>query len=117
LTVVDASVFVDALVTMGTIGDAARAELRGRTELPAPAIFRAEATSALRDLVLRNELDEARARDARARIRYTRIVTYPFEPFADRVWELRENLTVYDAWYVARSPGPRCPIHAPGEAS
>ena len=26
---------------------------------------------------------------------------YPFEPFADRVWELRHNLTTYDAWYVA----------------
>jgi predicted nucleic acid-binding protein len=26
---------------------------------------------------------------------------HPFGPYADRVWELRENLTVYDAWYVA----------------
>ncbi len=26
---------------------------------------------------------------------------HPFAPFADRVWELRDNLTVYDAWYVA----------------
>jgi predicted nucleic acid-binding protein len=24
-----------------------------------------------------------------------------FEPFAGRVWELRRNLTSYDAWYVA----------------
>lgn len=26
---------------------------------------------------------------------------YPFRPFADRAWELRDSLTVYDAWYVA----------------
>ena len=25
----------------------------------------------------------------------------PFHPFADRVWSLRNNLTSYDAWYVA----------------
>jgi predicted nucleic acid-binding protein len=54
-------------------------------------------------------------------------VQYPFEPFLDRVWELRDNLTVYDGWYVAlaesldtslvtadrrlaRVSGPRCPV-------
>ncbi len=30
-----------------------------------------------------------------------RTIQYPFGPFSDRVWELRANLTVYDAWYVA----------------
>jgi predicted nucleic acid-binding protein len=25
----------------------------------------------------------------------------PFAPFAERVWELRRNITSYDAWYVA----------------
>jgi len=28
-------------------------------------------------------------------------VQYAFEPFADRVWELRDNVSVYDAWYIA----------------
>lgn len=31
----------------------------------------------------------------------TRIVFHGLAPFADRVWQLRGNLTVYDAWYVA----------------
>jgi predicted nucleic acid-binding protein len=52
-------------------------------------------------------------------------IQYPFEPFIDRAWELRDNLTVYDAWCVALAerlgtdfvtaderivgaPGPRC---------
>ena len=26
---------------------------------------------------------------------------FPFEPFAERIWALRHNLTAYDAWYVA----------------
>jgi len=26
---------------------------------------------------------------------------FAYEPFASRVWELRENVTAYDSWYVA----------------
>jgi predicted nucleic acid-binding protein len=26
---------------------------------------------------------------------------FPYQPFASRVWELRANVTAYDAWYVA----------------
>ncbi|MBD3647589.1 MAG: type II toxin-antitoxin system VapC family toxin [Pseudomonadales bacterium] len=54
----------------------------------------------------------------------------PFEPFATRVWELRDNLTSYDACYVAvaeaidaplatlyekltRAGGPRCKFVTP----
>ena len=30
-----------------------------------------------------------------------RVRLFPYEPFAQRVWELRHNVTSYDAWYVA----------------
>ena len=36
-----------------------------------------------------------------------------FEPFAERVWELRHNLTSYDACYVAVAEALRS---APGDA-
>lgn len=29
------------------------------------------------------------------------IQLFSFEPFADRVWELRHHVTSYNAWYVA----------------
>ncbi len=29
------------------------------------------------------------------------MISYPFEPFAPRAWERRDNLTVYGAWYIA----------------
>ena len=38
------------------------------------------------------------------------ISLYPFAPFADRVWELRRNLTSYDAWYVAIAEFLDCPL-------
>lgn len=59
-----------------------------------------------------------------------RVELYAFEPVAQRVWELRSNLTAYDAWYVAvaealelplatldeelaRAPGPKCEFLTP----
>jgi predicted nucleic acid-binding protein len=54
-----------------------------------------------------------------------RVELFAYEPFATRVWQLRDNVTAYDGWYVAlaeslgctlatldlrlaKAPGPRC---------
>jgi predicted nucleic acid-binding protein len=127
MTVVDASVFVNALVSVGPPGQAARDELKRLTVLEVPAIFTAEVTSALRAASLSGQLSLGHAETAREQLRLVRKVQYPFDPFSDRVWELRGNLTVYDAWYVAlaewlatdlvtadaclaNSTGPRCAV-------
>lgn len=127
MPVLDASVVVDALAVAGPAGDLARDELRGLSELQVPAIFAAEVTSALRGLVARRALSSIRAADALDRVLTMRITNYPFEPFARRIWELRDAMTVYDAWYVAlaeclgtelvtadrrlaAAPGPRCQV-------
>ena len=130
MAVFDASVFVDALVGAGRHGDRARQELHDVAVLQVPAIFGAEATSALRGLVLRGALDPIRASAAIEQVRIVRTIQYPFEPFCSRVWQLRANLTIYDGWYVAlaeqlgtelitadrrllKAAGPRCPIRLP----
>ncbi len=127
MPVFDASVVVDALVVTGPAGDLARNEMRGLGELQVPAIFTAEVTSALRGLVRREALSPIRAGAAMTALLTLRTTSYPFEPFARRVWDLRDSLTVYDAWYVAlaerlgtelvtadqrlaTAPGPRCPV-------
>ncbi len=129
MTVVDASVLVDALVVAGPAGDEARHVVRGQEVLAVPSIFTAEATSTLRSMLQRDEIDEARARAALEQVRQVHTLCYPFEPFIARVWALRDNLTIYDAWYVAlaesletdlvtadrrlaEAPGPRCPVVA-----
>ena len=98
--------------------------------LEVTAIFGAEVTTALRMLVLRGEVSPSRAAGAREQVRTARTIQYPLEPFSDRVWELRANLTVYDAWYVAlaewlgtdlvtaderlaNASGPRCAVGRP----
>jgi predicted nucleic acid-binding protein len=132
LSVIDASTLVDALVVVGPAGEAARKELRDVPVLEVPAIFGAEATSALRRLVARGELRSGRAAAALEQVRTVRAIRYPFEPFARRAWELRDNLTVCGAWYVALAEwldtelvssdhaligarGVRCRIRRPGE--
>lgn len=130
MTLIDASVFVDALVNEGRPGAVARAEL-GSQVLDVPDIFKAEVTSALRALVHRGDLTLARALTAVERVRSAAVNPYPFEPFLDRVWELRANVSVHDAWYVAlaeflqtdlvtaderltTAPGPRCTVRLAG---
>ena len=132
--VLDASVVVDALVATGSAGDLSRAEMRGLSVLQVPAIFTAEVTSALRRLVLGDALSSIRAAAALNQILSVRTMSYPFGPFARRVWELHDSLTVYDAWYVAlaerldaelvtadrrlaRARGPRCPIRCLADQS
>jgi predicted nucleic acid-binding protein len=127
LTVFDASVLVDALVVVGAAGDDAREVLRDRSLLHVPSIFAAEATSAIRSMRARGDLSPGQARSAVSKIKVVQIMQYPFEPFLDRAWELRDNLTVYNAWYVAlaesldtslvtadlrlaQASGPRCAV-------
>lgn len=131
MPVIDASVYVDALVVAAQPGDAARAELRDIEVLQVPSVFTAEAVSALRRLIHRGALSEVRAAAAVHQVRTVRTITYPFEPFIDRAWELRDNLTVYAAWYVAlaewldtdlvtadarlaSAAGPSCTVRLPG---
>jgi predicted nucleic acid-binding protein len=101
VSVLDASAYAEALVSRSPVGQAARARIRATRVWHAPAIFPAEVLSAIRGLSLGGDLEPGEAEGARRRLRGTRMTLHPFDPLADRVWELRGNLTVYDAWYVA----------------
>lgn len=52
-------------------------------------------------MLIRGEISQFVALHGQRAVKVVPIRTYPVEPFLDRIWELRENLTVYDAWYVA----------------
>ncbi len=100
MLVVDASVLAPALADDGQDGDTARAHLRGHS-LVAPELIDLETTSVIRRHVLAGVLDTRRASLA-----LTDLVELPLrraahKPLLPRCWELRENLTTYDAAYVA----------------
>jgi predicted nucleic acid-binding protein len=105
--VVDASVLHPAILEPS--GAAMRALLAAPT-LQAPDLVVLEVTSSLRNRVLRAELSEADAGTALARLRRLPVLRHPLMPLLDRVWELRGNLTPYDAAYVALAERLRLPL-------
>jgi predicted nucleic acid-binding protein len=124
--VVDASVLAPALADDGPNGDAARTRLR-RESLVAPELIDLETTSVIRRQLWAEEIDGRRARLALRDLVELPLRRAPHKPLLGRCWELRENLTVYDAAYVAvaeildvvlvtadgrlaDAPGPRCAI-------
>jgi predicted nucleic acid-binding protein len=98
--VVDASIIVTGLADDGPDGDRVRARLRGE-RLVAPHMIDIEVCSAWRRLVAAGNLDERRAKLALVDLGSLRLERAPHGPLLDRCWELRHNLTVYDAAYVA----------------
>lgn len=98
--VVDASVLVSALTDSGPEGEWAE-ELVGAGGLMAPHLALVEATNILRRLELSGRLSRLEAGAAAHDLLLLDLELVPFFPFAERVWELRANVTSYDAWYVA----------------
>jgi predicted nucleic acid-binding protein len=122
--VVDASMVVAALVDSGTDGRWAEALLAGGP-LAAPHLLMVEAANILRRSAASGAISAEQASMAHADLLDLRVELFPYVPFAARIWELRENVTCYDAWYVAvaetfnaplatldarlaNAPGPRC---------
>ncbi len=99
-SVVDSSVLVAALVDTGPHGAWAETVLAGGS-LYAPELAHAEATNIFRRLERARLITTPEANAARNDLMQLEIELFPFEPFADRIWELRHNVTSYDAWYVA----------------
>jgi predicted nucleic acid-binding protein len=98
--VVDASVLAPALADDGADGDGARLRLRGE-QLVAPELVDLEVLSTLRRAVRAGRLDERRSGQALDDLAALPLRRVPHLPLLVRAWELRDNLTAYDAAYVA----------------
>lgn len=100
MLVVDSSAVLEALAAR----DAATGLVEHLAEdgdLHAPHLIDTEVLHALRRMVRGRQMSAERAHDARTDFTDLSLVRYPHEPLNDRVWELRENLTAYDATFVA----------------
>lgn len=126
MIVVDASVVATSVLDDEADGAAVRARLRG-SELGAPELMDLEVLSVIRRLLAAGQVTEARAGQATADLEELPILRAPHRPLLVRCWELRDNLSPYDAAYVAlaealestlvtgdvrlaQSPGPTCDI-------
>jgi len=98
--VVDASVLAAALGDDGPDGDYARSRLRGE-RLSAPEIVDLEVASVWRRQLQAGMIDPRRAQLALADLDAIPLRRAAHRPLLSRCWELRDNLTIYDASYVA----------------
>jgi predicted nucleic acid-binding protein len=107
--VIDSSLVVAALVDSGPHGDWAEEVLAGGS-LQAPELVRVEATNIFRRLERSRLITTPEANAAQDDLMQLDIELFPLEPFADRIWELRHNVTCYDAWYVAVAEALQLPL-------
>lgn len=116
MIVLDASAAVDVLLNFEPnaarvrerIGQEDSGDVRG--SLHVPHLFEVEVLHVLRRLTLGGQIPERRGLRAVRLLQNMRLTRYSHAPFVERVWELRKNVTAYDAAYVALSEALEAPI-------
>ena len=101
MIVVDASALLHSLLRT-PVANAIDALLldSGRT-LHAPHLIDVEAAQVIRRYAAAREIEPERGREALANLAAFPLQRYPHGDLLPRIWELRDNFTVYDAAYVA----------------
>ena len=127
MIVVDASVLANVIADDGPQGKRARTEIRAAGDLSAPDLVDVETVAVLRKRWLAGTITQRRFSTAIEDLGLINIDRYPTLPLMRRAFELRANLTSYDATYVAlaealgcelvtgdgrlgNAPGPKCAI-------
>lgn len=108
MPVVDTSALVAAL--FGDPSPQALVDRLSGGDLHAPHLVDVEFTHVARRLVATGLVSPERAQRGRSDFADLPIVRYPHGPFLDRMWELRENLTAYDAAFVALAEALDAPL-------
>jgi len=99
--VLDASAVLELLLG-GAGGELVRARIESPDEtLHGPQLLDLEVLQVLRRYHLAGILSAQRAELALDDLRALDLERYPHEPMLTRIWELRENVTAYDAAYIA----------------
>jgi predicted nucleic acid-binding protein len=127
LIVIDASVLANVVGDDGIDGRRARTELRTGGDLAAPDLVDVETVAVLRKRWIAGSISDGRFASAVGDLEDIDLDRYPALRFMRRAWELRANVTAYDAAYVAlaeilncelwtadqklaNAPGPKCAI-------
>lgn len=98
--VIDASVLVAALLP-GEHARPARAALTGADELAAPEHLGVEVLNVLRRLARRDADSAPAVEAARRALAELALTPVPLGVLHERIWQLRDTLTSYDAAYLA----------------
>ena len=105
MIVLDASAAVSAL-----LNDGEARRIMAIESVHVPHLIDAEVASGLRRHARSGSVAPAAARAALEAWRRAGVQRYPIPGLLERMWELRENVTSYDACYVALAEGLRCAL-------
>ncbi|MGH7309507.1 MAG: type II toxin-antitoxin system VapC family toxin [Candidatus Rokuibacteriota bacterium] len=110
MIVVDTSALLEVLLnTRGSARVAERLFAPNET-LHAPHLLDVEIAQVLRRYARAGELDPARGRQALDDLADLPLFRYPHDLFLLRIWELRSNVTAYDAAYIALAEALAAPL-------
>ncbi len=117
MIVVDASAALSALFNDGVARSVVAAD-----QLHAPHLIDSEVANGLRRAVAARRVNEKAARNVLDTWRSLGLIRYATHPLLDRIWQLRDNLSAFDAGYVALAESLTCGLvtadarlsHAPG---
>jgi predicted nucleic acid-binding protein len=108
--VVDASALIEVLLRTPAAIAVDRWLFDPRRTLHAPHLLDIEVAQVVRRYAARGEIDGERGRAALADLADFPLHRYPHEFLLSRVWDLRNNLTAYDAVYVALAEALDAPL-------
>lgn len=107
----DASAVVSLLLNLDPEAQAVRDRVNDPDEtLHAPHLLDVEVLHVLRRYALGGSLSREGGTEALEELTGMNVIHYPHAPLLERVWELRENLTAYDAAYVALAEALDAPL-------
>ena len=110
MIVLDASATAFALLDEGETGDRCRAALRADSQWLVPEPWLVEVLSVIRGTLLGGKIAPDHAAEAAAAAAAMDPVVVRTRLLAGRIWELRNNLSTYDAAYVAAAEQYQCAL-------
>jgi predicted nucleic acid-binding protein len=108
--VVDASALLEALLRTPSAKAVEDRLFASRQTLHAPHLLDVEVAQVIRRYAANGEIDSARGRWALADLADLPLRRYPHDFLLPRIWDLRNNLTAYDAAYVALAEALDAPL-------
>lgn len=104
-------IVVDASTALsGLLNDGAARNVLATDQVHAPHLADSEVAHALRRRVSARQLTAVEGWAALDAWRHLGVTRYPVYPLLDRVWQLRDNLSAYDASYVALAEALQCSL-------
>jgi predicted nucleic acid-binding protein len=108
--VVDASTLLEVLLRTSRADRLTQRLLAPGESLHAPHLIDLEVAQVLRRSCVAGRISPKRGREALDDLAALRLMRHPHLPYLERIWELRHNVTSYDAAYLALAEALAAPL-------